>query len=161
MHYIIYKVRCVKVKSDEKFDCSIFKEYNYYKLNNQYVGYVDLILHSRLRSKTWWVLEEEDGLIRHYKPIYHLFCENNSQQDNTLHIKNCNADMMTAGEVRKLVKSTNDPKFKKIVGAPWYEVYYPDKNSSETVLKEILKPYGSGKIIDDSTFSILHFLSKL
>lgn len=104
---------------------SLGKEY--YILNNRYIGYVGFDS-DNFRS----LLESRAKITKTYK----LFAKLKESSSEELHKLNCDSTRFSFKEITDL---TN--KYKDIVeyalDSTEYEVYFPNKNSSESYLKEV------------------------
>lgn len=112
----------------------IFKVLNslgqeYFILNNKYIGYMGFDS-NRLRS----ILEYNNGVTKKYQ----LYASGIISDDEDLHKLNCESTRFSKEEIEALIKEYNG-EFKLSKDKSWYKVYYPNKNSSESYLKEIDK----------------------
>lgn len=98
----------------------------YYKLNNEYVGYIDFDC-DFLRAKL-------EHLANIQEISYQIFAEGEVKDDFDLHFRNCASERFDLREAKKIaaeyaLKISKDRRK--------YEVYQPDPNSSYVYLKEI------------------------
>ena len=117
MKYHIFKVKP-----------SIGREY--YLVNNQYVGYVGCDSSSKNTIRS--IIENAANITRIYQ--HFAFSETDVRNDNELHRTFCDGIRLTERQAMKLAIKF---KFKLANDPAWYEVYFPDKNSSESHLREI------------------------
>lgn len=98
----------------------------YYKLNNEYIGYIDFDSnYDRLKFE---YLDEIKDI------SYELFAEGEVLDDRILHRRNCDSERFDLKEAEQIVKDFN---LKKSKDKRIYETYQPNINSSYTYLKEI------------------------
>lgn len=121
----------------------------YYILNNMYIGYVGFDSdHMRSRAeyhgfKTddfFKKIEDEKIVTMSYgskskcKRKYQLFAVGDVVNDEDLHKWNCDSKRFSLEEAEKIAQ---DFRLTLSKNTTWYEVYYPNKNSSECYLREI------------------------
>ena len=117
MRYYIFKVN----------DCT---GQEYYILNNKYIGYLGFDS-DRLRS----ILEYNANVKRKYQLFATSIEIKDSQCEKNLHEFNCNDRRFIKEEAIALVNSIHE--FSYCDDDIWYEIYFPNKNSSDSYLKEI------------------------
>ena len=103
----------------------------YYILNNQYIGYVGFDTNFT-RSK----VEYEKKITKKYQ----LYAESyyfldNGADDQILHSLNCSSQRFNKKEIDQLL--TDYYPFIKSRSRIWYRVYFPDRNSSVSYLRQI------------------------
>lgn len=127
MLYYIFKVRTNKPNLVP----------DYYILNNQYIGYIGTLDPiNRVES----ILERNAGVNeRQYQP----FAKGLVAKDEELHELNCASKRLTLEEANALAKKY---KLTKSRDKTWYEVYFPDKHSSDSYLREIKPPEKTPKL---------------
>ena len=129
---------------------------DYYILNNIYIGYVgfdsqyirSLLEHRRFSGKKGeGFVSSGYGETRRLKQKYQLiaqaFFEDYTKAERKLHKWNCASERFAQKEIDFLIKIC---KFKRSRDKTWYKVYYPNKNSSESILREIPSQRKSAKL---------------
>ena len=119
---------------------------HYYILNNQYIGYMG---HDSDRIRS--LLEFEAKI----KCIYQLYAESpyisdGSEFDQILHQLNCASTRFGSKEIDVLMEKT--PVFRKSKDRTFYEIYYPDRNSSRCYLRSITQANKGYKTIKDPSY---------
>jgi len=96
----------------------------YYVLNNQYIGYVG------------YYGDHVINIIEGKKKLkYQLYAKSVVTSSKRLHELNCEHKRLTKKFVDDLINEYD--VFRFVDDSTWYKEYFPDKNSSESYLKEI------------------------
>lgn len=98
----------------------------YYILNNQYIGYVGF------DSQEFLAFLEYNAKV---KKKYKLFAKSLHTSNKELHELNCNSTRFSLEEINNLMDKY--PIFSLSNDNTEYQVYFPNKNSSKSYLKEI------------------------
>lgn len=117
MKYYIFKVRANKPELVS----------DHYIVNNMYIGYVGFDS-QHIRS----ILEYNAGIKFEYSPVA---VGDITVDDSELHRLACDDDRLDEQGVYRLLNKYSDLKL--VNDDTWYEVYYPKKNSSESILREV------------------------
>lgn len=70
------------------------------------------------------------------KNTYQVFASGESEENGVLHEMSCGSSRFSKAEAEKLVKKYS---LKKCLDKTRYQVYYPNRNSSKSILREIRK----------------------
>jgi hypothetical protein len=122
----------------------------YYIFNNMYIGYVGFdsnhlrsrVEHNGLTEKELMQRIENEEILTfdcrdRCKRQYQLFAEGyvyDHEIEKEFHRMNCKSKRFSLYKAKKYAKIGN---LKISKDKKWYEVYYPNKNSSESYLREI------------------------